>query len=328
MENDGTDARASSAGLRRTPDAGTESVGRGAATLIASYLYAARYGYSDPVLHNDNQLRIFPLTDSGQEPVELQLWTRPQGRGVDYVDRFGNRVRRVRMVAAHDSLVVASAGRVRLATAQPQPEDADLEAVRALPEAFEYTSRSPLVDPAALSGLAAEVAAAPDSLLAAVNAVAGWVHGNIRYRRGTTGVTTTADQVLRAMEGVCQDKAHVALGMLRALGIPSRYVSGLLIGEMGETHAWVEVRHPRRWLAVDPTRGLLCPPPCDYIKLAVGRDYADVSPVAGSFLSRGAASECAAISRAELVDSGAATFADALELLRGAFVVSHAAGRP
>ena len=306
-----------------------ESARGGADTLVASYLYAARYGYSDSVLHNDNELRIFPRADSGQEPLDLQLWTRPPGRGVEYADRFGNRVRRVRIVAAHDSLIVASAGRVRLATARPEPEDADLEEVRTLPEAFEYTARSPLVDPATVSGLADEVAAAPDSLLAAVDGVAGWVHRTIRYRRGTTGVTTTADQVLRAMEGVCQDKAHLALALLRALGIPSRYVSGLLTGEVGETHAWVEVRHPRRgWLAVDPTRGMLCPPPCDYVKLAVGRDYADVPPVAGSFLSRGAASECAAISTARLVDAGAATLADALELLRGAYVVSHADGQP
>ena len=314
--------------MRLTPDAGTESAKGGAHSLIASYIYAARYAYSDSVLHNDNQLRIFPLTDSGQAPLDLQLWTRPHACGVEYADRFGNRVRRVRIVAAHDCLVVASAGRVRLATVRPQPEDADLEEVRALPEAFEYTSRSPLVDPAAVSGLADEVAGASDSLLAAVTGVSCWVHRRIRYRRGTTAVTTTADQVLRAMEGVCQDKAHLALGMLRALGIPSRYVSGLLTGEVGETHAWVEVRHPRRgWLAVDPTRGMLCPPPCDYIKLAVGRDYADVPPVAGSFLSRGAASECAAVSTAKLDPAGAATLADALELLRGAYVVRHAAGR-
>ena len=316
--------------MRRTPDARTGWANGGAAdTIIASYIYAARYGYSASVLHNDNQLRIFPLTDAGQRPVDLQLWTRPQGRGVEYVDRFGNRVRRVRIVAAHDSLVVASAGKVRLATARPQPADADLEEVRALPEAFDYVSRSPLVDPASVARLANEVATVTGSLLDTVNGVLGWVHRNVGYRRGTTGVTTTADQVLRAMQGVCQDKAHLALGMLRALGIPSRYVSGLLTGEVGETHAWVEVRHPRRgWLAVDPTRGVLCPPPCDYIKLAVGRDYTDVAPVAGSFLSRGAASECAAISAVRLAANGDATLAEALELLRGAYVVRHADGRP
>jgi hypothetical protein len=72
---------------------------------------------------------------------------------------------------------------------------------------------------------------------------------------------------------------------------------------------------------------VLNPPPCDYVKLAVGRDYTDVPPVAGSFLSRGAASECAAISAVRWADDGAATFADALELLQGAYVVEHADGR-
>ena len=117
--------------------------------------------------------------------------------------------------------------------------------------------------------------------------------------------------------------------MLRALGIPSRYVSGLLSGVVGETHAWVEVRHPRRgWLAVDPSRGVLSPPPCDYVKLAVGRDYTDVPPVAGSFLSRGAASECVAIAAVSLADdAAAATIADVLELLQSAYVVEPTAGR-
>ena len=116
---------------------------------------------------------------------------------------------------------------MRLATARPDPEDAN------------------------------------DSLLDTVNGVAGWVHRNIRYRRGATAVTTTAYQVLRA------------------LGIPSRYVSGLLTGEVGETHAWVEVRHPRRgWLAADPTRGVLNPPPCDYVKLTTARYNAThVAPI-------------------------------------------------
>ena len=142
-------------------------------------------------------------------------------------DRFGNRVRRVRIGARHDRLTVATAGRVRLATATPEPDDAGLEEVRNLANGYDFTVRSPLVNPDTVVHPATEVAAGADSLLDAVHDVAGWVHREIRYRRGTTAVTTAADQVLLAMEGVCQDKTHLALGMLRALGIPSRYVSGL-----------------------------------------------------------------------------------------------------
>ena len=121
--------------------------------------------------------------------------------------------------------------------------------------------------------------------------------------------------MLEAREGVCQDKTHVALGMLRALGIPSRYVSGLLTGQVGETHAWLEVLHPRSgWLAVDPTRGVIFPPACDYIRLAIGRDYSDVSPVSGSFLSKGTATEYAAIASVRFADTET-SLDDALELL-------------
>jgi len=296
-----------------------------AQTVTASYIYAAHYGYSDRVLHNDNQLRIFPLADASQEPMDQQLWTRPEGRSVEYRDRFGNRVRRVRIVAPHDRLVVATAGRIRLADAAPAPDDAALDEVTDLADGFDFSFRSPLIDPEGVAEIAREVAGDAGSLLAAVRATVEWVHREIGYRRGATGVTTTAEQVLATREGVCQDKTHLALGMLRALGIPCRYVSGLLTGQVGETHAWLEVLHPRSgWVAADPTRGVLFPPARDYIKLAVGRDYSDVSPVSGSFLSKGAATECAAISAVRFADAEA-VLDDALELLSTAYVVRNGA---
>ena len=296
-----------------------------AQTVTASYIYAAHYGYSDRVLHNDNQLRIFPLADASQEPMDQQLWTRPEGRSVEYRDRFGNRVQRVRTVAPHDRLVVATAGRIRLATTAAPPDDAAVDEVADLADGFDFAFRSPLVDPEGVAEVAREVAGDSGSLLAAVRATVEWVHREIGYRRGATGITTTAEQVLAAREGVCQDKTHLTLGMLRALRIPCRYVSGLLTGQVGETHAWLEVIHPRSgWLAVDPTRGVLFPPASDYIKLAVGRDYSDASPVSGSFLSRGAATECAAISAVQFADTEA-VFDDALELLSTAYVVRNGA---
>ncbi len=296
-----------------------------AQTVTASYIYAAHYGYSDRVLHNDNQLRIFPLADASQEPMGQQMWTRPEGRSVEYRDRFGNRVQRVRIFAPHDRLVVATAGRIRLADAAPAPEDSALAEVTDLPDGFDFAFRSPLIDPEGVAAVSQEVAGDAGSLLAAVRATVEWVHREIGYRRGATGVTTTAEQVLATREGVCQDKTHLALGMLRALSIPCRYVSGLLTGQVGETHAWLEVLHPRSgWVAADPTRGVLFPPASDYIKLAVGRDYSDVSPVSGSFLSKGAATECAAISAVRFADTET-VFDDALELLSTAYVVRNGA---
>ena len=67
------------------------NVGSPIETVTASFTYAVRYGYSESVIHNDNQLRIFPREGEGQFPVESEIWSIPVGRGVDYKDRFGNR---------------------------------------------------------------------------------------------------------------------------------------------------------------------------------------------------------------------------------------------
>lgn len=153
---------------------------------IASYIYAARYGYSDTVIHNDNQLRLFPREGESQSPLQSQLWTLPAGRGVEFRDRFGNRVQRVRVTEQHTSLVVATTGQVRLSNEPPQADDAALRDVRDLPEAFEFTSMSPLVNPESVSGIADSVAGGRDSLLDVVREVIGWVYAHVRYMRGST----------------------------------------------------------------------------------------------------------------------------------------------
>lgn len=290
-------------------------------TVTVSFVYAVRYGYSDTVIHNDNQIRIFPREGEGQYGPEAEIWSVPQGRGVDYNDRFGNRVRRLRVVEPHTTFIVAASGRINLSTNSPSPRELLIQQLQDLPETFEFVSLSPLVDPDHLLELAAEVAGSDGSLLATVDAVIHWVYGNILYRRGTTSVATTAHEVLAAGEGVCQDKTHLALAMLRALKVPCRYASGLLTGQTGETHSWLEFFHPDLgWLAADPTRGVFLPPPRDYVKFGVGRDYTDVSPVTGSFLSKGGAEDIAAIAQARF-DGSRASLSDALELLEDAFVV-------
>ena len=289
--------------------------------VVASYLYAARFEYNQPVLNNDNQLRVFPRDGEGQEALSHELWTEPSCRVLPYADRFGNAVKRVRIVEHHTRLVVATAGRVRLSTQQVGVEEVGIDAVRGLPEQLEYASATVLVDPAPLAELAAELIDGAGGLIEAVRAATDWVHGNIRYLRGTTDTTTTADQVLAAGEGVCQDMAHLSLGILRAAGLPCRYASGLLTEQVGETHAWVEFLHPQAgWLASDPTRGTMLPPASDYVKLGVGLDYTDVWPVHGTFLSKGAAAHLAAIAE---VRFGEHQFgmADALTLLDDAHIV-------
>ncbi|MFN8512774.1 MAG: transglutaminase family protein [Thermomicrobiales bacterium] len=133
---------------------------------------------------------------------------------------------------------------------------------------------------------AAELAigdAAPEALAARINA---WVHAQLTYEHGITGVRTTAAEALALQRGVCQDYAHIMLAICRLCGLPARYVSGHLLGE-GGSHAWVEVLAPRPngdgyvALPFDPTHGNR--PGLNYITVATGRDYGDVAPTSGTF---------------------------------------------
>ena len=292
-------------------------------SIAVSFIYAVRYGYSDSVIHNDNHLRILPRDGEGQFNCEAEIWSIPAGRGVDYKDRFGNRVRRLRVIEPHTTYVVAAAGTVHLSDQVPTAGEVSIADMALLPETFEYTPVSPLVNPDLLYDHSSKIAGQAGTLIETVYLVNRWVYENILYKRGTTSVATTSHEVLTAGEGVCQDKTHLALGMLRALRVPCRYASGLLTGQTGETHSWVEFFHPEQgWLGADPTRGIILPPPRDYVKFGVGRDYTDVSPVTGSFLSKGGAEDIAAIAQARF-DDRPSTLNDALELLEDAYVVQN-----
>ena len=78
-------------------------------------------------------------------------------------------------------------------------------------------------------------------------------------------------------------------------------------------------------MGADPTRGVILPPASDYVKLGVGRDYTDVSPVTGSFLSTGGAANVAAIADVQFADY-LPTLEDALQLLERAYVVNNQTG--
>ena len=149
-----------------------------------------------------------------------------------------------------------------------------------------------LLDPTPLTGpdrtinlLAEELAASGRSGAALASAANECVHNALSYEHGATSVRTTAAEALARGAGVCQDYAHVLLALTRRLGLPSRYISGQMLG-FGGSHAWVEVIVPDghgqgRVLSLDPTHGRTTG--FEYVTVAVGRDYADVAPLSGSY---------------------------------------------
>ena len=287
----------------------------GDGAVLVHYAYVARYRYTDVVVQNDNFMRLVAYTDVRQRAESYDIKTSPAGRQVCYTDRLGNVVHRVRIMVPHEELVIAATGRAALECNARSVPDVPLSAIQHDAESDEFLSPTPLVDPAAVEEAARDIVAGADSLLRAVDSVVAWVWKNVTYQRGNTSVATTAAEVLSAMEGVCQDKTHLALGMLRALAIPARYVSGLLTRQAGETHAWLEFLHPQMgWLPADPTKGIVTETGTNYLKFGVGRDYTEVPPVTGSFVSRGSGRLDVATAQV-FFDRDTISYDDAIELI-------------
>ena len=127
------------------------------------------------------------------------------------------------------------------------------------------------------------------------------IHAEFRYASNATEVDTPALEALALRRGVCQDFAHIMVACMRSVGIPARYVSGYLLTTLppgqrrlvgsDASHAWVEVYAPApdggpgAWYGFDPTNDRA--PGEDYIVLAVGRDFGDVSPMRGLLFGGG-----------------------------------------
>ncbi|MCE4625398.1 MAG: transglutaminase family protein [Desulfurococcales archaeon] len=253
--------------------------------------YTAIYEYSDRVLVNDNELKVFPREETWQEPLEYRLESDPPGRVIYYRDRYGNPAARVTIKQVHNRVSFRAVSLVRLRGEYKLIPQEDLrlplEGVEDDPIAALFLLPSPLIDPSKLEDLARSIVGSTRSLRDVLFKLTDWVYREIVYERGYTSVNTKAHEVVEIGRGVCQDKAHLLIGLLRALGVPARYVSGALTDTPGETHAWVEAYWPGTgWVPIDPTHNRVFNLHYYYVKFAHGRDYKDVPPINGYYISR------------------------------------------
>ena len=253
-------------------------------------IHRTEYTYSSPVKESFNEARLQPFSDESQVVDDFLLKILPAARLRHYYDFYSNVVHHFEIPESHSSLLVESRTRV---TTNPRPGLSDqatpwpLERIgEALkePRIYEFLQESRYVDFSPETWrLALDTTAGQTDTWQAALALMKHVHGNIKYLSNSTTVRTHMREVLQQRQGVCQDFAHVMIGLCRSLKIPALYVSGYLATEVASaTHAWMEVLIPGiGWRALDPTHNRQ--PDETYVKSAVGRDYSDVPPVAGNY---------------------------------------------
>ena len=284
-------------------------------TIVAAYGYAAPYVYSDVVVQNDNFIRLTAAADPYQTPISAEIITRPVSRRVLFHDPYGNVTHRARITTPHHELTVLSIGVVRFESPSAHPVETNPGEIAGDWALEQYLTATSLVHPELLVQHATSIAGRGGGLVETVEMITDWVYRNIQYVKESTNVSTTAEEVLDAGVGVCQDMAHLAMGLLKSLGIPCRYVCGLLTAEVGETHAWLEFWHPQQgWIPSDPTRGEAVAGHGELLKFSVGRDYSEAAPIEGSFVSRGTGRLHSAVAQVH-VGRDNITFDDAFRLI-------------
>jgi transglutaminase-like putative cysteine protease len=252
--------------------------------------HRTQFTYASPVRESFNEVRLQPFSNAEQTVDSFLLKILPATRLRHHHDFYANVVHHFEIFEPHSTLEVES--RVRVTTrppvslapdATPWPLANINEALRET-RAYEYLQASRYVEISPeLWRLAVDATHGCTDTWQAALAIMNFVHGHIEYQSFSTNVHTHAREALAQRKGVCQDFAHVTIGLCRALKIPALYVSGYLATETASaTHAWMEVFIPGvGWRALDPTHNRQTNE--DYVKIGVGRDYADVPPVTGNY---------------------------------------------
>jgi transglutaminase-like putative cysteine protease len=259
-------------------------------------LHQTTYRYPEKIHESYSIVHLQPRSDPSQYCTKFELNVAPRARLFSYADRFGNDVQHFAVLPDHDVLAVIA--RSSVITVRP-----------AVPPIPSPVTRADLADDPQLTWLYDElhesryVAFGPELRAFAARVgdpgsddlVAWFLHAGttikheFAYTKDATGVNTTVDEVIRGRAGVCQDYAHVLIALCRLYGIPARYVSGYIFsGQEGAvlgadaSHAWCEAYFgPHGWVGFDPTNDTLIDD--RFAKIAVGRDYRDVSPVRGVY---------------------------------------------
>jgi transglutaminase-like putative cysteine protease len=257
-----------------------------------------RYRYDAFITESVMEVRMQPRTDEWQRCINFSLVVLPTSRALNYGDIYDNQIHFFTIPGRHSELFLRANATVEVRGPAPLPADedaiswADVDEVAESGIFWDWLRPSHFARPTPLLGkLAREVgldrSRPPLETLRHLN---GAISRTFAYVPQSTQVDSPIDEALTQRQGVCQDFAHITIALARQLGLPCRYVSGYLFhraedqdrSQEDASHAWVEAYLPTLgWLGLDPTNNIQVTD--RHIRVAVGRDYADVPPTRGVY---------------------------------------------
>jgi transglutaminase-like putative cysteine protease len=271
---------------------------------VATYYsirHVTRFSYETPVSESLMEVRMQPRSEGAQRCLRFELGVTPRARVLAYLDHMGNSVHHFDTPPRHAELSITARAHVQMDFMPAVPEAIDPSAWADLDSWVARGDYWDFLQPSRFAVWTPSLNAYVESLrlrrsdgvdpLTAMRTLMAAVFADFEYVPKSTRVDSPIDEALAARRGVCQDFAHIMIAAGRHLGVPCRYVSGYMASRPHEvrdelvasaTHAWVEVMLPAiGWIGLDPTNNIEAG--LRHIRVAVGRDYADVPPTRGVF---------------------------------------------
>ena len=263
--------------------------------------HRTQYDYESPVHESFNEVRLRPVSDANQTCLDFELKVDPPASVISFMDYYGNEVHNFSVPYLHDRLeIVATSDVVTFAgpnhpSSGPGEGEPDCSPPLAglVSEPVFQNDHAEYLIPSTYVALEEGTAGIARALLAQdpgmtahafLTAATAHVRERLEYQVGSTTVHSKVREILAGGRGVCQDFSHVLISICRQVGLPARYVSGYLgnVSSSEASHAWVEAyMPPYGWVGVDATSGTLCTG--RHVKIGVGRDYADVTVIRGTY---------------------------------------------
>jgi transglutaminase-like putative cysteine protease len=258
--------------------------------------HITRYIYESPVRDSANQIILFPIKDEYQDVLKQELTITGNPVVDTHIDYYGNEVGSFTHSEPHMVLIINS--KISVATKHrtlpesdifPAHQWEDLRRLQFMVPYIDFLKQEYFEGLSELKVIVNKERLADDTPYQVALRFCQYVYDNFEYIKGVTTVETKLEEIWKLKAGVCQDFAHILMEMLRLVQIPARYVSGYICtskrdnmrGE-GATHAWAEAYIPDYgWLGIDPTNNCIANE--THVRLAVGRNFSDCSPVKGVY---------------------------------------------
>jgi len=257
--------------------------------------HITRYIYDGPVRDSANQIILFPIKDEYQDVIKQELTITGNPVVDTHIDYYGNEVGSFTYSEPHWVLTINS--RIWVSTKQrllplsdifPTHQWEDLKRLQFMVPYIDFLRQEYFEGFDELKTIVDNERSPDDTPYQVALRFCQYVYDNFTYIKGVTTVETKLDEIWKLKAGVCQDFAHILMEMLRMVKIPARYVSGYICTStngmrgQGATHAWAEAYIPDYgWLGIDPTNNCIANE--THVRLAVGRNFTDCSPVKGVY---------------------------------------------